>query len=278
MNVSRPFILRPVATSLLMVAILLAGHRRLSAAAGLGAAAGRLPDDPGRHVLSGREPGRDGVVGHRAARAPVRPDAGPEADDVDQLRRQLGDHAAVRARPRASTSPSRRCRPRSTPAATFLPRDLPNPPVYSKINPADAPILTLALTSTTLPLPQGAGPRRHAPRAEDLAAARRRPGQPRRRPEARRCASRPTRRRSPPTASALEDLRTAIAAANVNQAKGSFDGPTQRLRRSTPTTSCSRATTTASLVDRLPQRRAGAPLGRRRRRSTTPRTSSRRRG
>src|SRR2546423_15622705 len=39
-------------------------------------------------------------------------------------------------------------------AATFLPRDLPNPPVYSKVNPADAPILTLALTSKTLPLSQ----------------------------------------------------------------------------------------------------------------------------
>ena len=37
-------------------------------------------------------------------------------------------------------------------AGTFLPRDLPNPPIYSKINPADAPILTLALTSKTLPL------------------------------------------------------------------------------------------------------------------------------
>ena len=39
-------------------------------------------------------------------------------------------------------------------AGTFLPRDLPNPPIYSKTNPADAPILTLALTSTTLPLPK----------------------------------------------------------------------------------------------------------------------------
>src|SRR5207237_2651252 len=39
-------------------------------------------------------------------------------------------------------------------ATTFLPKDLPNPPVYSKVNPADAPILTLALTSDTLPMPQ----------------------------------------------------------------------------------------------------------------------------
>src|SRR6266700_1925989 len=39
-------------------------------------------------------------------------------------------------------------------SGTFLPRDLPNPPVYSKVNPADTPILTLALTSKTLPLPK----------------------------------------------------------------------------------------------------------------------------
>ena len=52
MNISRPFILRPVATTLLMVALLLSGVARLPAAAGLGAAAGRLPDDPGGDVLS----------------------------------------------------------------------------------------------------------------------------------------------------------------------------------------------------------------------------------
>src|SRR5512141_800883 len=39
-------------------------------------------------------------------------------------------------------------------ATTFLPRDLPNPPVYSKVNPADAPVIALALTSTTMPLPE----------------------------------------------------------------------------------------------------------------------------
>ena len=57
MNLSRPFILRPVATTLLMVAILLAGALGLPPAAGLGAAAGRLPDHPGRHLLS-RAPAR----------------------------------------------------------------------------------------------------------------------------------------------------------------------------------------------------------------------------
>ena len=111
-------------------------------------------------------------------------------------------------------------------ASNFLPRDLPSPPIYSKVNPADAPILTLALTSATMPLTEGAGPRRHAPRAEDLAAARRRPRQL-------SGGQRPAVRiQVNPKALAayglsLDDLRTAIANANVNQAKGSFDGPTR---------------------------------------------------
>ena len=111
------------------------GRRGLSPAAGLGVAAGGLPDDPGADVLSRRQPGRDGVVHHGAARAAVRPGARLEADDLDQFRRQLGHHAAIRAgaqhrrgragsagrhqrRPRPScraTCPTRRSTARSTP-------------------------------------------------------------------------------------------------------------------------------------------------------------------
>jgi len=109
-------------------------------------------------------------------------------------------------------------------AGTYLPRDLPNPPVYSKVNPADAPILTLALTSETLPLSK----------VHDLADTR----------LAQKMSQLPgvglvslsggqkpaVRIRANPTALSsygltLEDVRTAIAASNVNQAKGSFDGP-----------------------------------------------------
>nr|MBW4054925.1 multidrug efflux RND transporter permease subunit [Pseudomonadota bacterium] len=108
----------------------------------------------------------------------------------------------------------------------FLPKDLPNPPVYSKVNPADTPILTLALSSDSLPLPK----------VEDLADTRfaqkisQLPGvglvsiSGGQRPAVRIHAN--------PTALAsygltLEDLRAALVAANVNQAKGSFDGPRQ---------------------------------------------------
>jgi multidrug efflux pump len=110
--------------------------------------------------------------------------------------------------------------------SSFLPADLPNPPVYNKVNPADAPILTLALTSKTMPLEQ----------VEDLADTRlaqkisqltgvglvsisggQRPA---------------VRIQANPTALSaygltLEDLHTAIAAANTNEAKGGFDGPRQ---------------------------------------------------
>src|ERR1700691_2130695 len=111
-------------------------------------------------------------------------------------------------------------------AYTYLPKDLPNPPVYSKVNPADAPIMTLALTSDTLPLSQ----------VEDLADTR----------LAQKISQvsgvglvsinggqkAAVRIQANPTALSayginLEDIRTAISAANVNQAKGSFDGPMQ---------------------------------------------------
>ena len=95
MSPSRPFILRPVATSLLMAAILLAGIVAYFAVAGFGAAAGRLPDHPGGHLLSRRQPGRDGDHRHGAAGAPVRPDAGAEPDDLDQRRRRFGHRASV---------------------------------------------------------------------------------------------------------------------------------------------------------------------------------------
>jgi len=111
-------------------------------------------------------------------------------------------------------------------ASTYLPRDLPNPPIYSKTNPADTPILTLALTSKFLRLPQ----------VEELADTR----------LAQKISQLPgvglvsisggqrpaVRVQANPTALAsygmsLEDLRTSLGQANVDQAKGTFDGPRQ---------------------------------------------------
>src|SRR5882757_2181068 len=67
------------------------------AATGVGATAGRLSDDPGVDVLSRREPGRDGDDGDGPAGTAIWTIAGIESDDVDELRRNVGDRAAVRA-------------------------------------------------------------------------------------------------------------------------------------------------------------------------------------
>jgi len=111
-------------------------------------------------------------------------------------------------------------------AATFLPRDLPNPPVYSKVNPADAPILTLALTSQTLPLSkvQDLADTRLAQKISQLSGVGMVSISGGQKPAIRIQAN--------PTALAsygltLEDLRIAIVQANVNQPKGYFDGRRQ---------------------------------------------------
>src|SRR5919108_4217648 len=151
MNVSRIFIVRPIATSLLMGAILLAGaagYRQLPVSA--------LPqvEYPTIQVLT------------------FYPGAGPEvmASSVTApLERQFGQVPGLKQMTSISSFGSsvivlqfalnldidiaeQQVQAAINASGTFLPRDLPNPPVYSKVNPADAPILTLALTSATMPL------------------------------------------------------------------------------------------------------------------------------
>ena len=111
-------------------------------------------------------------------------------------------------------------------AQSFLPSDLPAPPIYSKTNPADAPVLTLAITSDTMPLSQ----------VEDLVDTRLAPkisqlsgvglvsisgGQK----PAVRIQANPVKLSS--YGLNMEDLRTALTATSVNSAKGNFDGPRQ---------------------------------------------------
>ena len=225
MNPSRPFILRPVATSLLMAAILLAGgiaYRQLPVSA--------LPqvDYPTIQVLT------------------FYPGAGPDvmaSSVTSPLERQFGQMPGLNQMMSTSSFgcsvitlqfaldlnidvAEQEVQAAINAAATYLPRDLPNPPVYSKTNPADAPVLTLALTSATLPLAK----------VQDLADTR----------LAQKISQLPgvglvsisggqkpaVRVQANPTALAayglgLEDVRTAVAQANVNQAKGNFDGPDQ---------------------------------------------------
>jgi multidrug efflux pump len=126
-------------------------------------------------------------------------------------------------------------------SGTYLPADLPTPPTYSKTNPADAPILTLALTSADSAAVAGRRPRRHAAGAEDVAAAGRglvsiSGGQK----PAVRIQANPTSLAS--YGLTMEDLRSTIVAANVNQAKETSTGRNRPIR-SRPTINCSRAAT-----------------------------------
>jgi len=111
-------------------------------------------------------------------------------------------------------------------SGNFLPTDLPTPPIYSKVNPADTPVVILALTSKTLPLPKlyDLADTRLATKISQLPGVGLVSLSGGQRPA--------VRVRANPTALAayglsLDDLRTAITNANTNQAKGSFDGPTR---------------------------------------------------
>ncbi len=223
MNPSRLFIVRPVATVLTMIAILLAGalsYRHLPVSA--------LPqvDYPTIQVVT------------------FYPGAGPDvmtSSITAPLERQFGQMPGLNQMTSTSSGGSsvvtlqfsldinldvaeQEVQAAMNSAATFLPRDLPAPPVYSKVNPADAPILTLALTSATLPLAQvrDFAETRFAQKISQLSGVGLVSISGGQRPAVRIQAN--------PRALAaygltLEDLRLVVAAANVNQAKGGFDGP-----------------------------------------------------
>ena len=223
MNPSRPFILRPVATSLMMVAILLSGivaYRLLPLSA--------LPevDYPTIQVVT-LYPGASPDVTTSSITAPLERQFG-QMPGLNQMSSTSSGGASVITL-QFSLALSLDVAEQEVQAAinaanSLLPADLPSPPIYNKVNPADTPILTLAITSTSLPLPkvQDLIDTRIAQKISQL------PGvglvmlSGGQRPAVRIQAN--------PKALAaygmsLEDLRTAIGNANVNQAKGSFDGP-----------------------------------------------------
>ncbi|HQY28213.1 MAG TPA: efflux RND transporter permease subunit, partial [Burkholderiaceae bacterium] len=225
MNPSRLFILRPVATSLLMVAILLAGvvgYRLLPLSA--------LPEvDYPTIQVSTLYPGASPDVMTSSVTAP--------------LERQFGQMPGLKQMSSSSSAGAstitlqfeltlaldvaeQQVQAAINAAGTTLPDDLPVPPIYSKVNPADAPVLTIGVASRTIPLP----------RVRDLVETR----------VAQKISQLPgvglvsitggqrpaMRVRVDPKALAsaglgIEDVRTAITNANSNQAKGSFDGPSR---------------------------------------------------
>ena len=225
MNPSRQFILRPVATSLLMVALLLAGilaYRVLPLSA--------LPqvDYPTIQVVT-LYPGASPDVVTSSITAPLERQFG-QVPGLNQMSSTSSGGASVITL-QFSLNLSLDIAEQEVQAAinasgTFLPVDLPAPPIYNKVNPADSPIVTLALVSRTLPLPaiEDIADTRLATKLSQLPGVGLVSISGGQRPAVRIQVN--------PKALAayglgLEDVRTAITNANTNQAKGSFDGPTR---------------------------------------------------
>jgi multidrug efflux pump len=227
MSLSRPFIQRPVATTLLMVALLLSGvlaYRLLPVAA--------LPqvDFPTIQIFT-FYPGASPEVTASSITAPLERRFG-QIPGLSQMSSSSSGGASVITL-QFSLELSMGVAEQEVQAAiaaadNLLPNDLPTPPVYRKVNPADTPILTLAITSATLPLPQ----------VHDLVDTR----------IAQKLAQIPgvgmvslaggqrpaVRVQVNPAELAarglnLASIRSAIAAASVNQPKGSFDGPVRSI-------------------------------------------------
>ncbi len=228
MNPSRIFVLRPVATALLMVAILVIG---LASYTTLPVSALPEADYPTIQVQT-FYPGASPQVMSSAVTAPLERQFGQVAG-LSQMTSTSSDGSSVIVLQFALNLnidvAEQEVQAAINAAQGYLPTDLPVPPVYSKSNPADAPVLTLALTSTTMPLS----------RVEDLVDTRLAPkisqlngvglvtisgGQK----PAVRIQVNPTSLAS--YGINLEDVRNALSAESVNSAKGSFDGPEQNFQ------------------------------------------------
>jgi multidrug efflux pump len=222
---SRPFILRPVATSLLMAAILLVG---IVAYVQLPISALPEVDYPTIQVVT-FYPGASPDVMASAVTAPLERQFG-EMPGLNQMTSTSSDSSSIVVMQFSLNLnidvAEQEVQAAINAAQTYLPTDLPVPPIYSKTNPADAPILTLALSSQSIPLSQ----------VEDLADTR----------FAQKIAQLPgvglvsisggqkpaVRVQVNPTALSsyginLEDVRSALQATSLDQAKGNFDGPRQ---------------------------------------------------
>jgi multidrug efflux pump len=222
---SRPFILRPVATSLLMAAIMLVG---IVAYTQLPVSALPQVDYPTIQILT-YYPGASPEVMATTVTAPLERQCG-ELQGLSQMTStsSAGNSVIVLQFDLALNIDIAEEEVQSAinAAQSFLPANLPAPPIYSKTNPADAPILTLAITSGTIPLSQVEDmvDTRLAPKISQLAGVGLVTISGGQKPAVRIQVN--------PTALSsygidLENLRSAVSNASVNAAKGNFDGPNQ---------------------------------------------------
>ena len=223
MNPSRLFVLRPVATTLLMIAILLSGliaYRVLPVAA--------LPevDYPTIQVVT-LYPGASPEIITSSVTAPLESQFGQIAGLTEMSSSSSGGASLLTLRFSLATDldvAEQDVQAAINVASSLLPNDLPTPPVFSKVNPADAPIMSLAILSDSLPLAkiQDLVDTRMAQKISQISGVGlvsigggQRPA---------------VRIRANPVALAahnlsLEDLRSAVTRNNLNGPKGSFDGP-----------------------------------------------------
>ena len=225
MSPSRPFILRPVATSLLMAAILLVGivgYTQLPVSA--------LPevDYPTIQVLT-FYPGASPTVMSTTVTAPLERQFGQLQGLSQMTSTSSGGTSVIVLQFNLSLNidvAEEEVQSAINASQSLLPSILPSPPIYSKTNPADAPVLTLAITSSSMPLSQVEDlvDTRLAPKISQLSGVGLVTISGGQKPAVRIQAN--------PTALSsyginMEDLRTALTNASVNAAKGNFDGPRQ---------------------------------------------------
>ncbi|KQX23188.1 efflux RND transporter permease subunit [Variovorax sp. Root434] len=223
MSPSRPFILRPVATSLLMVAIVLAG---LVAFRFLPLSALPQVDYPTIQVQT-LYPGGSPEVMSNTVTAPLERQFG-QMSGLDRMSSTSAAGVSIITL-QFSLGQTLDVAEQEVQAAinaggSLLPADLPAPPVYAKVNPADAPVLTLSITSDTLPLTdvQNLVNTRLAQKISQVSGVGLVSLSGGQRPAVRIQAN---TQALAANGIGLDTLRTAISAANSNGAKGSFDGP-----------------------------------------------------
>lgn len=226
MNISHPFIVRPVATTLLMIALLISGliaYKMLPVAA--------LPqvDYPTIRVVT-YYPGASPEVMTSAVTAPLERQFGQMAGLSQMSSTSANGASIITLRFSLDTDlgvAEQEVQSSINAATNDLPTNLPAPPVYNKVNPGDTPILTLAITSDTLPLPtvRDLVDTRMAQKIAQITgvglvsiAGGQKPA---------------VRIKVDPQKLAaygmgLEDVRTLITTANINQPKGTLDGPTRQ--------------------------------------------------
>jgi multidrug efflux pump len=223
MSPSRPFILRPVATSLMMVGVLLAGfvaYRQLPVAA--------LPqvDYPTIQIVT-QYPGASPDVMTSSVTAPLERQFG-EMPGLNQMTSESSFGSSIIVLQFTLDLnidvAEQEVQAAINAAMQLLPSNLPYPPIYSKINPADAPILTLAMTSDSMPLSkvEDLADTTFAQKISQLSGVGLVSISGGERPAVRIQAN-PAQLAS--YGLSLEDVRSALAQANVDEAKGNFDGP-----------------------------------------------------